>query len=367
MHRDARDRGDVAERLEQYRRFLANGLSEPHRDGAYRRPARRSCDACLVAEQPFRRWNPADHYFVAFAEKSRLDRHPDAGNEHRKPRQGLTLIHFPAPAGVVEKPRASASSINQIFLRSPDPSVASRIDFVCNKSILLSFRALHGYLAFYHRAINFRLRASGESSVDTSGGLRVPAHLGIVAGRIRMRIATWNVNSIKQRLDAAVAWLKERQPDVVCLQETKCVDAAFPRDAFEGLGYNVAIHGQKAFNGVAVLSKLPFDEVTPRLPGDDDDDHARFLEVAVSAGGCGMRIASIYLPNGNPPQTEKYPYKIRWMDRLFHYAQERMRHEEPLVLAGDYNVIPAPADVFNPAAWTGDALFLPRPAPSFGR
>ena len=163
-----------------------------------------------------------------------------------------------------------------------------------------------------------------------------------------MRIATWNVNSIKQRVDNVVAWLKERDPDVVCLQETKCVDEAFPREPFEALGYNVAVHGQKTFNGVAILSKLRFDEVTPRLPGDDEDDHARFLEVAVTAGKRAVRIASIYLPNGNPPDTDKYPYKLRWMDRLLHYAHERMRLEEPLVLAGDYNVIPAPADVLQP-------------------
>jgi exodeoxyribonuclease-3 len=181
-----------------------------------------------------------------------------------------------------------------------------------------------------------------------------------------MRIATWNVNSIKQRLDNVVAWLREREPDVACLQETKCVDEAFPREIIEALGYNVAVHGQKAFNGVAVLSRLRFDEVTPRLPGDDEDDHARFLEVVVSAGSRAVRIASIYLPNGNPPGTDKYPYKLGWMDRLLHYADARMRLEEPLVLAGDYNVIPGPADVYNPAAWADDALFLPQTRAKFG-
>jgi exodeoxyribonuclease III len=105
--------------------------------------------------------------------------------------------------------------------------------------------------------------------------------------------------------------------------------------------------------------------VTPRLPGDDEDDHARFLEVAVSAGSRSVRIASIYLPNGNPPDSDKYAYKLRWMDRLLHYANERMRLEEPLVLAGDYNVIPSAADVHNPAAWVGDALFLPRTREKF--
>ncbi len=174
-----------------------------------------------------------------------------------------------------------------------------------------------------------------------------------------MRIATWNVNSIKQRVDNAVAWLTERQPDLVCLQETKCVDDTFPREAFESLGYNVAVHGQKTFNGVAILSKFPFDEVTPQLPGDRMDDHARFLEAVISTKGSSLRIATIYLPNGNPPDTDKYSYKIKWMNQLIRYAQERLALEEPLVLAGDFNVIPAAADARNPAAWAGDALFLP--------
>src|SRR5215813_15408621 len=109
-----------------------------------------------------------------------------------------------------------------------------------------------------------------------------------------MRIATWNVNSIKQRVDNLATWLKEREPDIVCLQETKCVDDAFPREPLEALGYNVAIHGQKTFNGVAILSKLPLDEVTPRLPGDDADDHARFIEAVVSTRSGDLRIASLY-------------------------------------------------------------------------
>ena len=175
-----------------------------------------------------------------------------------------------------------------------------------------------------------------------------------------MRIATWNVNSVKQRLDNATAWLAERSPDIVCLQETKCVDDAFPREAFEALGYNVAIHGQKGFNGVAILSKTPFDEVTARLPGGDGDEQARFLEAVISTQGGVVRVASIYLPNGNPPDTDKYPYKLKWMDRLIDYARERMALEEPLVMAGDYNVIPTVADARNPSAWVGDALFLPQ-------
>ena len=180
-----------------------------------------------------------------------------------------------------------------------------------------------------------------------------------------MRIATWNVNSIKQRLDAAVAWLAERQPDIVCLQETKCVDDAFPREPFEAAGYNVAVHGQKAFNGVALLSKCPFDEVSNGLPGDHADDHARFIEAVVSTASGALRVASIYLPNGNPPETEKYSYKMAWMKRLSAYARDRLPLEEPLILAGDYNVIPAVADARNPQMWVGDALFLPRTRSEF--
>jgi len=180
-----------------------------------------------------------------------------------------------------------------------------------------------------------------------------------------MRIATWNVNSIKQRIENLTAWLAERKPDIVCLQETKTVDDAFPRQPIEALGYNVAVHGQKTFNGVAILSRFKFDEITPRLPGDNADEHARFIEATVSTAQGVVRVASIYLPNGNPPDTEKYPYKIRWMDRLIKYANERLKLEEPLILAGDYNVIPTAADVHNPAAWATDALFLPQTREKF--
>ena len=175
-----------------------------------------------------------------------------------------------------------------------------------------------------------------------------------------MRIATWNVNSIKQRIENLSAWLQERQPDIVCLQETKCVDDSFPREPLEALGYNVAVHGQKTFNGVAILSKFAFDEVTPRLPGDPEDDHARFLEAVVSTEGGALRVASIYLPNGNPTDTPKYDYKIKWMKRLLDYSHERLKLEEPFVLAGDYNAIPSEADVHDPNLWRSDALFLPQ-------
>lgn len=174
-----------------------------------------------------------------------------------------------------------------------------------------------------------------------------------------MRIATWNVNSARQRVEHLVTWLKETSPDVVCLQEIKCTDDAFPREPIEALGYNVVTHGQKGFNGVALLSRFPFDETRPRLAGDDDDAQSRFLEGVISLKRGVFRIACLYLPNGNPPDTDKYPYKLRWMKRLFDYSLERLKTEEPFVLAGDFNVIPTAADVHDPAAWANDALFLP--------
>jgi len=174
-----------------------------------------------------------------------------------------------------------------------------------------------------------------------------------------IKIATWNVNSIKQRVEPMQQWLKEREPDVVCLQEIKCVDDAFPRGTFEDMGYNVATHGQKAYNGVAILSKKPIDEVERGLPGGDGDDHARYIEAVISVDGGAVRVASIYLPNGNPAPGPKYDYKLAWMERLRAHARSRLALEEPMVLAGDYNVIPTPNDVHDPALWVNDALFLP--------
>jgi exodeoxyribonuclease-3 len=174
-----------------------------------------------------------------------------------------------------------------------------------------------------------------------------------------MRIATWNVNSLRQRIEHLASWLKQAEPDVVCLQEIKCLEEAFPRLEIEALGYNVAVNGQKTFNGVAILSKHPFDEVVRGLPGDDEDGQARYIEAVIPAGDTVLRVASIYLPNGNPPATDKYTYKLAWMDRLTDHARSLLAYEEPLVLAGDYNVIPTPRDVHNPELWTGDALFLP--------
>jgi exodeoxyribonuclease-3 len=174
-----------------------------------------------------------------------------------------------------------------------------------------------------------------------------------------VRIATWNINGVKARIDSLRRWLAEASPDVVCLQEIKSVDEAFPGESCERLGYNVATHGQKGFNGVAILSKRPLEDVTCRLPGDDGDEHARWIEATVSTDGGAVRVASLYLPNGNPIDTEKFPYKLGWMDRLIARAEALLATDEPVVLAGDYNVIPEPADARYPERWTDDALFQP--------
>lgn len=177
-----------------------------------------------------------------------------------------------------------------------------------------------------------------------------------------MKIATWNVNSIKARMHAVLAWLEAEQPDVACLQEIKTVDESFPRLEIEALGYNVETHGQKSYNGVALLSKTPMEDVRRGLPGDETDDQARYIEALVSTKRGAVRVASIYLPNGNPVgelpmESPKYTYKLDWMDRLRTHAIELLKHEEPLVLAGDYNVIPRPVDTHDPRGWWGDALF----------
>src|SRR5262249_49066231 len=141
--------------------------------------------------------------------------------------------------------------------------------------------------------------------------------------------------------------------------EIKSVDENFPRLEFEDAGYNVVTHGQKGFNGVAILSKTPLEDVTPRLPGDDADEHARYLEATVSTPGGAVRVASIYLPNGNPIGTEKFIYKQAWMRRLYVRMQMLRDEEMPVVLAGDFNIIPEPQDAKRPAAWVNDALFQP--------
>jgi exodeoxyribonuclease-3 len=180
-----------------------------------------------------------------------------------------------------------------------------------------------------------------------------------------MKIATWNVNSIKARLEPALAWVKEARPDVLALQEIKCVDDAFPREPFEALGYNCAVHGQKTYNGVALLSRRPMEDVTPRLPDGapladgSADDHARYLEALVTGEKGVVRVASIYAPNGNPQPGPKFDYKLAWLERLRIHARDLLANEEPAVLMGDYNIIPTDLDAEKPKNWLKDALFQP--------
>jgi len=174
-----------------------------------------------------------------------------------------------------------------------------------------------------------------------------------------MRLATWNVNSINARLENVLAWFEEAQPDVAALQELKCVDEKFPTEAFERLGYNVAVHGQKTYNGVALLSKTPLEDVHRGLAGEPEDEHARYIE-AVTGGATPVRVGGIYLPNGNPIGTDKFAYKLRWMERLKVHATRLLALEERMVLMGDYNVIPEPEDADKPEGWLGDALFQPQ-------
>jgi exodeoxyribonuclease-3 len=182
-----------------------------------------------------------------------------------------------------------------------------------------------------------------------------------------MQIATWNINGVKARMETLLAWLKEAQPDVVCLQEIKSQDDQFPALEIEAAGYHVETHGQKGFNGVAVVSKSKPDEVMRGLPGDPADEQARYMEAIFSIDGGAVRIASLYLPNGNPIGTDKFKYKLAWMERLQRHAESRLRLEEPFVLAGDYNVIPEPRDARHPELWTGDALYQPESRDVFNR
>ena len=169
-----------------------------------------------------------------------------------------------------------------------------------------------------------------------------------------LRIATWNVNSIRQRIDHLCRWLDELKPDVVLLQEIKSTEETFPWEAIEEKGFHVEISGQKTFNGVAVLSKFPIHVELNSLPGDMNDEQARYLEAVTG----GVRVASIYLPNGTPvDDPTKYKYKLNWMERLYQRVEKLLQTEEAFVLGGDYNVIPTDADVYAPDEWRKDALF----------
>lgn len=181
-----------------------------------------------------------------------------------------------------------------------------------------------------------------------------------------MKIATFNINGIKARFNGLMDWLAETKPDVVLLQEIKSMDENFPREPIEDLGYTVATHGQKSFNGVAILSRLPLEDISRGLPGDPDDEQARWIEATVM-GDSPVRVCGLYLPNGNPVPGPKYDYKLAWMERLYERAKALLLAEEPALMAGDYNVIPQAEDVHRPEAWREDALFLPQTREAFQR
>ena len=188
-----------------------------------------------------------------------------------------------------------------------------------------------------------------------------------------MKIATFNINGIKARIETLLTWLDEAEPDVAILQEIKSLDENFPRELIEDKGYNVETHGQKSFNGVALLSKLPLEDVTRGLPGGAgtgrdgaDDEEARYIEATV-VGEQAIRICGLYLPNGNPAPGPKYDYKLRWMKRLQARAMELLQHEENAVITGDFNIIPQVEDAARPDAWRKDALFMLESREAFRR
>lgn len=173
-----------------------------------------------------------------------------------------------------------------------------------------------------------------------------------------LKIATWNVNSILARLPTALKVLENVHADIWCLQEIKCEDARFPRFEFEALGFNVETLGQKSYNGVAILSKHRIEDTIRGVPG-LDQDQARYLEAVIAAPGGPVRVASIYAPNGNPPDSDKFKLKLDFMAALCAHARDLLRLEERTILAGDYNVIPRDVDCWDPRVWQGDALFRP--------
>jgi exodeoxyribonuclease-3 len=180
----------------------------------------------------------------------------------------------------------------------------------------------------------------------------------------RMKIATFNVNGIKTRLPNLLEWLEREQPDVACLQELKALDDAFPRAALLDAGYHALWRGQRSWNGVAILARgaEPV-EIRRELPGDPGDDHSRYIEAAVD----GIVIACLYLPNGNPQPGPKFDYKLAWFDRLIQHAQGLFDSGHPVVMAGDYNVVPTDFDIYNPRSWLKDALLQPESRERYGR
>jgi exodeoxyribonuclease-3 len=177
-----------------------------------------------------------------------------------------------------------------------------------------------------------------------------------------MRLATYNVNGVNGRLSVLLRWLEERRPDVVCLQELKAPQEKFPEAAFRDAGYGALWHGQKSWNGVAILVRGKQPHETQRgLPGDPDDVHSRYIEAAVD----GILIGCLYLPNGNPAPGPKLEYKLRWFERLRQHAASLLAQKVPVILAGDYNVMPTELDVYKPERWVDDALFRPEVRAAF--
>jgi exodeoxyribonuclease-3 len=166
-----------------------------------------------------------------------------------------------------------------------------------------------------------------------------------------MKIASWNINSIKARLPLLNDWISETKPDIILLQETKCQNEAFPKELIEDLGYNISIHGQKTFNGVAILSKFPLEDIQYNLPN-FPDPQARYIEAFTG----GVRVASIYAPNGSAVGSEKYAYKLTFYQHLKDHLTTLVQHAEKLVIGGDYNVAPTDADVYEPEKWIGEVL-----------
>ena len=201
--------------------------------------------------------------------------------------------------------------------------------------------------------VNAPILCAGAVASGRSALLQIDRRTRIV-GNIKMRIVTYNVNSINARLPNFLRWLAESKPDVVCLQELKAPQDKFPEAAIRDAGYGVIWHGQKSYNGVAILARNSEpQEIRRVLPGDPDDVHSRYIEATVA----GVVIGCLYLPNGNPAPGPKFEYKLRWLNRLLAHAAELLLSGAPVVLAGDYNVIPTEADVYKPERWVDDALF----------
>lgn len=173
-----------------------------------------------------------------------------------------------------------------------------------------------------------------------------------------VKIATWNVNSVKTRIEHLVEYLRsDEAPDILLLQELKCMTDKFPYMEVEDCGYNTAVHGQKTYNGVAILSKFPMEDIVKQLPGDAEDEQARYIEAVISLENSAIRVASVYVPNGQTPDSDKFQYKMRFFDRLYAHAKELLKYEEVLVIGGDYNVAPCPIDVYDPKALDGTTCF----------